>query len=106
MFSMGISMTALEKEGHKIIASAQLNHPNDNAENIRLGLQYSLDSLIYIRAGYRVNVAGEGFSAGAGFRSRIGAFPFSIEYALVPNRYLGMCHSLGLSLGFIKPGQP
>ena len=106
LFSMGISMTALEQERHKILASAQLNHPNDNAENIRLGVQYTFDSLFHFRLGYKVNVAGEGISAGAGFRSRIGAFPFSIEYALVPNRFLGMYHSLGLSLGFIKPGQP
>lgn len=106
LFSMGVSLTALQYERYKIIASAQLNHPNDNAENIRIGVQTSIDSTFFFRLGYKVNVPGEGISAGAGFRSRIGAFPFRIEYSLVPNRFLGMYHSLGLSLSFIKPGQP
>jgi len=105
LFSMGVSMTAFKNEKHKLIAAAQLNHPNDNAENIRVGLHYSFDSLFHARLGYKVNVKGEGITAGVGIRSRIGAFPFVIEYAVVPNSYLGVYHTLGLSLGFIKPGQ-
>ena len=105
LFSMGVSMTAWEQEKHKIIATGQLNHPNDNAENIRLGVQYSFDSLVHFRLGYKINVAGEGITAGIGFRNRIGAFPFGIEYAIVPNRYLGLYHSIGLHVSFQKPGQ-
>lgn len=105
LFSMGVSMTALQREKHRMIASVQLNHPNDNAENIRAGLVYSYDSLVHFRLGYKLNVDGEGITAGAGIRTRIGAFPLTIDYAIVPNRYLGICHSLGLSVGFIKPGQ-
>jgi hypothetical protein len=105
LFSMGLSITAWEAEKHRILAAAQLNHPNDNAENIRLGLLYSFDSLLHVRLGYKVNVIGEGITAGIGIRSRIGAFPLTFDYSLVPNRFLGMYHSLGLSVGFIKPGQ-
>jgi hypothetical protein len=105
LFSMGVSMTAFQKEKHSLIAAAQLNHPNDNAENIRLGLHYTFDSLFHVRVGYKVNVEGEGITAGLGIRSRIGAFPLTFDYAIVPNRYLGIYHSLGLSIGFIKPGQ-
>lgn len=105
LFSMGVSITAWQAEKHRLLAAAQLNHPNDNAENIRLGLHYSYDSLVHFRLGYKVNVLGEGITAGIGIRSRIGAFPLSFDYAIVPNRYLGIHHSLGLSLGFIKPGQ-
>jgi hypothetical protein len=105
LFSMGVSIKAWELEKHQLLAAAQLNHPNDNAENIRLGLHYSFDSLFHVRLGYKVNVAGEGLTAGIGIRSRIGAFPLTFDYAIVPNRYLGMYHSLGLSIGFIKPGQ-
>ncbi len=105
MFSMGVSMVPVHEDRHQILVSAQLNHPNDNAENIRLGAQYCFDSLLYVRAGYRLNVPGEGISGGVGIRSRVGAFPFNIEYAVLPNRYLGVIHSIGLTLGFIKVGQ-
>lgn len=104
MFSMGVSMTAYRSERHKVLASAQLNHPNDNAENIRLGVQYTFDSLFHLRLGYKGNVFGEGITAGAGMQTRLGAFPLSIEYSIVPNDYLGMIHSLGLTLGFIRTG--
>lgn len=105
LFSMGVSMVPYHLEEHRIVSSIQLNHPNDNAENIRLGVEYEFDSTVFVRAGYRLNVKGEGFSSGVGVRDRIGAFPFRVEYAIIPNRYLGIMHSIGLSLGFNKIGQ-
>lgn len=105
LFSMGVSMVPYHQEQHRVLTSLQLNHPNDNAENIRIGAEYEFDSTLFVRAGYRLNVKGEGFSAGVGVRDRIGAFPFRIEYAIIPNRYLGLMHSIGLSLGFHKVGQ-
>lgn len=104
MFSMGVSMMAYRNERHKVLAAAQLNHPNDNAENIRLGIQYTFDSLFHLRLGYKVNVIGENLTAGAGIQTRMGAFPMSIEYSLVPNSFIGMIHSLGITIGFIRPG--
>jgi hypothetical protein len=105
LFSMGVSMVPFHQGVHQILASAQLNHPNDNAENIRLGAQYGYDSLLFVRIGYRLNVQGENLSAGVGVRTRIGSFPMSVEYAVLPNRYLGVMHSIGLSIGFHKVGQ-
>jgi hypothetical protein len=105
MFSMGVSMVPFQQGVHQILTSAQLNHPNDNAENIRLGAQYGYDSLLFVRVGYRLNVQGENFSAGVGVRTRVGAFPLSVEYAVLPNRFLGVIHSIGLSIGFHKVGQ-
>lgn len=106
LFSMGVSMLAFQETVHKITVSGQLNHPNDNAENLRFGAEYTFDSLFFARAGYKINVKGESYSAGVGVRTRIGAFPLRIEYALAPNSYLGMFHTLGITIGFIKPGQP
>lgn len=105
LFSMGVSMVPFQQGFHQILASAQLNHPNDNSENIRLGVQYGYDSIVFFRVGYRLNVQGENFSAGVGVRTRIGALPLNVEYAVLPNRYLGMIHSIGLSIGFHKVGQ-
>lgn len=105
LFSMGVSMLAFQEGIHKVVGSVQLNHPNDNAENIRIGAEYTLDSLFFLRAGYKVNVQGESYSAGIGARTRIGSFPLRFEYAIAPNRYLGLFHTVGITIGFIKPGQ-
>jgi hypothetical protein len=99
LFSMGASMIPLSTEKHEILVSAQLNHPNDNAENIRLGVEYTLDSMFFVRLGYRVNVPGEHVSAGVGFKRILGLVPLSIEYAVLPNDYLGWMHTIGLSIG-------
>lgn len=105
MFSMGVSIVPYKSERNKILVSTQLNHPNDNAENLRLGVQYEYDSLLFVRAGYRLGVIGEHVSMGVGVKSHIGAFPFNIEIAAQPTTYLGWQYLIGLSIGFQKADQ-
>lgn len=105
MFSMGISIVPYKSEIDRILVSAQLNHPNDNAENLRLGVQYEFDSLLFVRAGYRLGVIGEHVSMGVGVKSHIGALPFIIELAAQPTTYLGWQYLIGLSIGFQKTVQ-
>jgi len=105
LFSMGVSMVPYSKNGYKLTISTQLNHPNDNAENIRLGVEFQADSLFFVRSGIKINVPGEFFSFGAGFRSRIGAFPLMVEATSLPTTNLGWQFILGLSIGIQKIGQ-
>lgn len=104
LFSMGVSMIPYEEDKNQILVSAQLNHPNDNSENLRIGAEYCFDSLLFLRAGYRLNVVGENVSMGVGVKTRIGAFPLNIEFSSLPNRYLGWQFLFGLSIGFQKTG--
>jgi hypothetical protein len=105
LFSMGVSMVPYRKNGDKVTISTQLNHPNDNAENIRFGAEFEKDSLFFIRSGFKINVPGEVFSFGCGIRSRIGAFPLIIEATSIPTSNLGWQFLLGLTVGFHKVGQ-
>ena len=105
LFSMGVSMIPLKIEAHQLVASLQLNHPNDNSENIRIGTEYSYDSLIFVRVGYKFNVIGESVSMGAGVRTRIGAVPLMVEFTTLPTRYLGWQYVVGLRVGFQKVRQ-
>ncbi len=99
LFKMGVSIVPWKDEYQSILVSAQLNHPNDNAENIRLGIEYNYMDLFYARGGYKINVANEVFpTAGLGLRSRIGRHPLNIDYAVNPTRHLGLLHSIGLTL--------
>lgn len=100
VFKLGISMKAYASEdgSQSLTASLQLNHPNDNAENIRIGVEYQYRSLLYLRAGYKINVEDQNYpSAGLGFRMRLGRNPLQVDYAVDPLQYLGLIHSIGLS---------
>lgn len=98
LFKFGVSIKAFDTEDHDLVVGAQLNHPNDNAENVRLGVEYLFREFLALRAGYKINVIGEKLpTAGLGARFHIGAHPVRIDYAFAPSDYLGMWHSLGLS---------
>lgn len=99
VFSMGISFVPKKTEYSKWVVAAQLNHPNDEAENLRFGIEYSYRNLVFGRLGYQLNVSDRNFpTAGFGVRSRVGKHPLMIDYAFVPHNYMGIQHKIGLSL--------
>ncbi len=103
VFSIGISITAWEKEKHHLLAAFQLNHPNDNSENYRLGVEYDYHKIFFVRTGLRLNVKGQMYpSMGMGVRTTIGAHSLFIDYATNPTQYLGWQHLIGLSFNFNK----
>lgn len=98
LFRMGMSLVPLKREQYSLLTTFQLDHPNDNAENIRFGLEFEYMKLLFVRAGYKLNVAGQRFpSFGFGLRSRIGAHPLYINYGSNPTNFLGIQHSVGLT---------
>ncbi|MDP5170686.1 MAG: PorV/PorQ family protein [Bacteroidia bacterium] len=103
VFQLGLSMVPWKNadESQTLTAMLQLNHPNDNSENIRLGLEYAYKNLLFLRAGYKVNVKDQPFpTAGVGVRMRLGAFPFRFDYAFDQLQYLGTIHRVGLNIDF------
>lgn len=103
LFKIGVSMVPWKAEDKSLTAIVQLNHPNDNAENIRLGLEFEYRKLLYLRAGYKINVTDQVYpTAGIGIRSRIGKHPLIVDYGVDPTRYLGWIHRFGLSFAINK----
>ncbi|MGB0166390.1 MAG: PorV/PorQ family protein [Luteibaculum sp.] len=97
VFKLGLSMLALDREKQKIRVAFELNHPNDNAENFRFGAEYSFIDLLFVRAGFKVNVQGQRLPVGGlGLRSRIGAHPFYIDYTALPTDFYGLQHNISL----------
>lgn len=97
-FKLGISMVPLKKDDMSLTTAIQLNHPNDNAENIRLGVEYEYRQILYLRAGYKINVKDQNFpTAGLGVRTRVGRHPLYFDYAMDPTRYLGFIHRIGVN---------
>lgn len=100
VFKLGFSLIPYKSadESQHLELFAQLNHPNDNAENIRLGGEFVYKSLLFLRAGYKINIKDQDYpTAGFGVRTRLGRHPLVFDYAMDPMRYLGFVHRIGLT---------
>lgn len=97
LFAIGAALRLWAKGPHRIEGAFQLNHPNDNAENLRIGVEYAYSRLLYVRVGQKlgltdqyVPVVGMGLSWGWG-RGRL-----SLNYAAEWMGRLGLQHRIGL----------
>ena len=98
VFRLGFSMLTYKNEHHSLKFDFELQHPSDNAENFRLGLEFEYLELLYLRGGYKLNVQGHTWPVfGIGVRTHLGAHKLLIDYAAVPTNHLGYQQSLGLS---------
>jgi len=103
IFKLGLSMKAWEQKNHSLLVAAQLNHPNDNAENYSAGLEYKYLDHLFVRAGYRLSVRDRDFPTfGFGVKTRLGSHPLYIDYAANPTKYIGLQHTIGLRVQILK----
>lgn len=103
VFSLGVSMVPYEEGEHKLLTSIQLNHPNDNAENYRIGLEYQWHELLMVRGGYKINVAGQNWPTfGFGVRYVMGGHPVYVDYAVNPTNHFGFQQNIGIRIEINK----
>ncbi len=100
IFRIGFAFEPYQDETNKVTASAQLNHPGDNSENVSLGAEYSYSSSFFLRGGYRINVDEQKFSAGAGVKVDAKFAVVAFDYSFTPYERLGDVHRFSLSLSF------
>ncbi|GAB4374769.1 MAG: hypothetical protein Kow0075_00680 [Salibacteraceae bacterium] len=97
VFRLGASIKPIERGVHSLRLAVQLEHPNDNSENLRLGVEYDLKQVFYLRSGFKINVAGDGFpSVGFGYRFTMGRHSATVNYAVNATKYSGIFHGFGL----------
>lgn len=98
-FKLAFAMEPILTESHRLTASVQLNHPNDNAENFGIGLEYGWNETVYLRAGYRFNVEEQRLpSVGVGVRVPLEISTIRFDYGASNYDLLGTTHRF--SLGF------
>lgn len=106
VFKLGMSFVPWKTERQRLTALLQLDHPNDNAENIRIGVEYAYQSLLFARLGYKINVKDQDFpTAGLGLRTRIGRHPLILDYSFDRLAYMGNVNRIGLQFQFAKVKQ-
>ncbi len=70
-----------EKEGMDLRVNIDYLHPHDWSEQLNTGLEYSLNKMLYVRAGYKFNYSSEGLTLGAGFNLNLPQGDFRLDYA-------------------------
>jgi hypothetical protein len=99
-FKIGFAMEPFDNETHKLTTSIQLNHPNDNSENLGLGAEYSWGKMFFARLGYKINLDEESFTAGAGLVAPLGFATGAFDYSFAAFTHLGGVHRISLTIGF------
>lgn len=106
LFKMGLSFVPYKDARNSILVATELHHPNDNSENIRLGVEYAWMNLVSVRAGYKIGVKDSTLPTfGIGLRTRAGRHPLKVDYAADPHPYLGFTQQIGLQLSLNKEGR-
>jgi hypothetical protein len=81
IFKVGLATEIYQTDWHRITTAVQLNHPNDNAENVNLGLEYGWREYFFLRGGYKLNVDEETFSLGVGCKIPLKIIDFAVDFA-------------------------
>ncbi|MCX7878057.1 MAG: PorV/PorQ family protein [Ignavibacteria bacterium] len=100
MFRIGIAYDPIDNKTNKLTTSVQLNHPNDNAENVNIGAEYSYKDFLFLRGGYKFNVESENYSGGLGFKVPLKITTASVDYSISNFKDLGFTHRISLNLLF------
>jgi len=99
-FKIGFATELINNAAQRLTTSLQLNHPNDNAENVNLGAEYWWNDRLALRGGYRVNVDEESFALGAGLKIPLASFELKVDYAYTAFGRLGSANRFALLLNF------
>jgi hypothetical protein len=99
IFRIGFAIEPYQSEEHRVTTAIQLNHPNDNSENVVLGLEYAWQETLFIRGGYKFNVDEQNYSFGAGLNVPISMAEFTLNYAFANFERLGSTHRFSIILG-------
>lgn len=98
VFRMGISMMPYKSALWSWVTTIQVDHPGDNAANIRMGIEGVFKELLFFRGGWKVNVKDQWIpTVGFGIKSRVGKHPLRIDYGVEPHQRLGLIQRLGIS---------
>ena len=97
-FAMGLSAVPWRQGDRQLLIAAQLVHPNDNAENYRVGLEYQFHPRLSARLGTRLNQRGQSWPMGglSYDGGHLGPFGLQVDVAVQRTDALGWRNTLGL----------
>ncbi len=110
IFRLGLAFEPIEDDQNRVTTSVQLNHPNDNSEHLRFGVEYAWQKTLFLRVGLKRTIgqklmgedgtSEESFGAGAGVRVPLLTKVVSADYAFVQYNRLGAVHRISLAFSY------
>jgi Type IX secretion system protein PorV len=104
LFRLGLSMDVIKSEDNTVTLAVDALHPNDNAESVNVGGEYSWNKTIYVRIGYKsmgIPSSEEGLTAGFGLAYEVIAnVKFKLDYAYENYGILNNIQKFALSVNF------
>lgn len=109
-FKIGFAIEPFEWENQRLTTSIELNHPNDNAENVHLGFEYGYQERLFLRAGAKRTIGesllgadGTGSSdvtLGMGVAMPVGSNQITVDYAFANFNALGSIHMFSVGVTY------
>jgi hypothetical protein len=109
-FKLGLAMEPYTDDLQRVTTTVELNHPNDNAENVHLGIEYQYAQWLWLRGGLkrtigerllaRDNSASGDYALGLGVAAPLGEKRLMVDYAFSNFNLLGGLHRFTLRMGF------
>lgn len=110
-FKLGIALEPLETEDSRLTTSLQLNHPNDNSEHVRIGVEYGYQNTFFLRGGLKRTIgqkllgadetSEENFTLGAGVSVELPSITrVNADYAFANFNRLGSVHRISLAFTY------
>jgi hypothetical protein len=110
IFKLGIAMDPIDEPAQKLTTSIELNHPNDNAENVHVGAEYLWDKWLRLRAGAKRTIgsrllgaddaSSNDYSLGLGVVVPVATSNVAFDYAYANFNLLGSVHRLSVSMTY------
>lgn len=100
MFRYGLAFEPIEKANHRLTASIEANQPADDAQVLKMGLEWAWQRRLALRTGYNFMADELKFSAGAGLYLDIGSTKSTFDYAFTEGGNLGAIHRMSLGIRF------
>lgn len=99
---LGVAMDFFDngQSPHRMTIVLEGDHPNDGAEKIHLGIDYSFLEMFALRGGYRFNYDVQGLTLGMGLLYSLGRYSGQVNYAYADFGDLKQVHLISLGFSF------
>lgn len=99
-FRFGISMNLIDGKVNRLKTAMDLVHSNNNLEQYNLGLEYSLNRMIFVRSGYQFNTDEGGLAFGGGIKLGMGeSLNLRADYSYADMGILKAIHRFSIDFG-------
>jgi hypothetical protein len=102
LFRVGVGFPYRIGQASRLLLAADAYHPNDNAESMSLGGEWTYKDALSLRAGYQnlfLTDAEVGLTLGAGLQGRVADYTFRFDYAWADFGRLQEAHRFTFVLG-------